>query len=541
MPIVWNSLGISPIQTNPTEIKSSDKLAIFPHPKPVRKKSPFQNPRLPPPHLRTAAISNSAVAAAAAPASPPMAASESQSDPHRREPGQRRPMCGVCTKPLRVCLCGRLRGPPLDTTVGVTVLQHTMEAQHPLSSVRVARLGLRNLAVARVTDVNYRASFLLTTLDGAAASNLGGGRTDLAEAHAENHDGPSGHVHIGIQDGDGLRPCEGKRLNHAISSGSEKMGINPWYHLGEQNADIAIPGLHAHQGLDNGEMSNGVSSLDREAGRAECNCNGDECFRFDKMKRYEHAANGEVQHNSETGMPNKVNGDLPHPSVQNTSEFHMPAICNCKSVCNGNAEVGGAIEQGWTVENMDRCSIAYTEKELRIDIERSAKPKIRWLSRGPLGQRAVSSGFTVAKIQKKKSKLTGEVSEFEEFSITIPPHSALLFPCQRAISIDASDCQVKHLIVLDGTWAKAQRMYHENPWLQLLPHVKLETDRVSLYSEVRHEPKAGCLSTIESIVVAMKKLGEDEKGLDDVLDVFESMIIDQRRCKDENWKPKLKS
>jgi DTW domain-containing protein YfiP len=83
-------------------------------------------------------------------------------------------------------------------------------------------------------------------------------------------------------------------------------------------------------------------------------------------------------------------------------------------------------------------------------------------------------------------------------------------------------------------------MYHENPWLQLLPHVMLESDRVSLYSEVRHEPRAGCLSTIESIVVAMKKLGEDEEGLDDVLGVFESMIVDQRRFKEENWKSKLK-
>jgi hypothetical protein len=190
---------------------------------------------------------------------------------------------------------------------------------------------------------------------------------------------------------------------------------------------------------------------------------------------------------------------------------------------------------------MDKCTIAYTEKELRIDIERGVKPKIRWLSRGPLGEAAVSNGFLVTKIQMKKCKLTGEITVFEEFSITIPPKSALLFPCQRAISIDASGCQVQHLIVLDGTWAKAQRMYHENPWLQLLPHVKLESDRVSLYSEVRHEPRVGCLSTIESIVVAMKKLGEDSNGLDYLLDVFESMIADQRRCKDENVKQKLKS
>ncbi|KAE8819942.1 40S ribosomal protein S18 [Hordeum vulgare] len=63
-----------------------------------------------------------------------------ESDAHLREPGQRsrHPVCDACMKPLRVCLCGRLRGPAMDTAVGVTMLEHPTEAHHPLSSVRVA-------------------------------------------------------------------------------------------------------------------------------------------------------------------------------------------------------------------------------------------------------------------------------------------------------------------------------------------------------------------------------------------------------------------
>ncbi|KAI5011025.1 hypothetical protein ZWY2020_013162 [Hordeum vulgare] len=485
-----------------------------------------------------------------------MAARESQGDPHRREPGQRRPMCAVCTKPLRVCLCGRLRGPPLDTTVGVTVLQHTMEVQHPLSSIRVARLGLRNLVVTQVTDVNHRASFLLRTLGGAAASNLADGETDLAAAHAGSHDGSVVPRQTGMPDGDILVSGQGKRLNHAKSGDLGNMGISPCSgHLAVEDASVAISRQVTGEGLDNGDISNGVSSdLDTQvAGSVECDSNGVECFRFEKARRNEHAGDferpasaanqsegyvvndvkGEGQHRSETGETNKVHADLPHPLVETAP---------VNGICSENVEVAAATTgEGWTVETMEKCSVAYTEKELRIDIERGVKPKIRWLSRGSVGKGAVSNGFTVMKIQKNKSRRTGEVSEFEEFSITIPPHAALLFPCQRAISLDALDCQVKHLIVLDGTWAKAQRMYHENPWLQLLPHVKLESVKLSLYSEVRQEPKAGCLSTIESMVIAMKKLGEDEMGLDDVLSVFESMITDQRRFKEENWKPKLKS
>jgi hypothetical protein len=37
---------------------------------------------------------------------------------------------------------------------------------------------------------------------------------------------------------------------------------------------------------------------------------------------------------------------------------------------------------------------------------------------------------------------------------------------------------------------------------------------MSLYGEVRNQPKAGYLSTIESILFALKAIGENHKGLD---------------------------
>ncbi|OEL27552.1 hypothetical protein BAE44_0011426 [Dichanthelium oligosanthes] len=467
-------------------------------------------------------------------------AAASQSDAPRREPGQRRPMCGVCTKPLRLCLCGRLRSPPVDTAVGVTVLQHAMEAHHPLNSTRVARLGLRNLAVAQVTDVNHRAHFILTTLEdgGATASGPGCGPAAARSGNlAFPRDGTRGK-----SDGEVGASCdfEESRLN---SSGD----------LGVEDDNFG----GSRDSLNLGDIHDGIfCDFVGEVGSLDCAHNGGGSFEFKKIKsdgqpadleRPSSAANqignsvvdsvnGESNHRGEVG----VNGNLCHCVRANGSEVHG-IVNDCNGIGVEKVEASADLGQDWTRKSMDKCTIAFTEKELRIDIERGVKPKIRWLSRGPLGEAAVSNGFVVTKIQKKKCKLTGDVTEFEEFSITIPPKSALLFPCQRAISIDASGCQVQHLIVLDGTWAKAQRMYHENPWLQLLPHVKLESDRVSLYSEVRNEPRAGCLSTIESIVVAMRKLGEDSKGLDDLLDVFESMIADQRRCKDENVRQKLKS
>ncbi|KAL0443384.1 UNVERIFIED_CONTAM: hypothetical protein Slati_2061100 [Sesamum latifolium] len=145
----------------------------------------------------------------------------------------------------------------------------------------------------------------------------------------------------------------------------------------------------------------------------------------------------------------------------------------------------------------------------------------------------VRKGFVVKKLQTQLMEGSNEYKESEEFEIAVPPGSVLLFPSEGSVDVEAVNFEVKNLIVLDGTWAKAKRMYNENPWLRFLPHIRLDVDKLSLYSEVRHQPRAGYLSTIESIVYAMKSIGEDSDGLDGLLDVFESMIGDQRRCKDE--------
>ncbi|XP_023749103.1 uncharacterized protein LOC111897381 [Lactuca sativa] len=144
----------------------------------------------------------------------------------------------------------------------------------------------------------------------------------------------------------------------------------------------------------------------------------------------------------------------------------------------------------------------------------------------------VRNGFTVKKTQRGRDQIY-----MEEFVIEVPPGSLLLFPSENSIGIEDVNFSVKNLIVLDGTWPKATKMYKENPWLKLLPHLKLDIDKLSLYGEVRRQPKAGCLSSIESIVYALKAIGgEDLEGLDCLLDVFESMVVDQRRCKDERLK-----
>ncbi|KAL6999311.1 hypothetical protein U1Q18_000473 [Sarracenia purpurea var. burkii] len=163
----------------------------------------------------------------------------------------------------------------------------------------------------------------------------------------------------------------------------------------------------------------------------------------------------------------------------------------------------------------------------------SQNPNFDMLLASPAVHNSLSQGFVVNKWQKKKLNGRTQSEESEEFEIMVPQGSALLFPSDKSVGPESIDFEVKNLIVLDGTWAKARRVYNENPWLKLLPHMKLDLGKMSLYSEVRHQPRAGFLSTIESIVYGLKAVGDETDGLEDLLDVFQSMVEDQRRCKDE--------
>jgi hypothetical protein len=96
----------------------------------------------------------------------------------------------------------------------------------------------------------------------------------------------------------------------------------------------------------------------------------------------------------------------------------------------------------------------------------------------------LSKGFLVKKLQRKKLNREENVEEFEEFELGVSSGSVLLFNSVSVSDLDAVGFEVKNLIVLDGT-------YCENPWLNILPHLKLQVNEMSLYGEVRNQRKAG--------------------------------------------------
>lgn len=108
------------------------------------------------------------------------------------------------------------------------------------------------------------------------------------------------------------------------------------------------------------------------------------------------------------------------------------------------------------------------------------------------------------------------------------PRAGLLFP--RPDARDLADVPAaerpSELIVLDGTWGQAGKLYRANPWLEGLPHYALSPTAPTRY-RIRRAPRAQYISTIEAIVSALRILEPETSGLDDLLAAFDLMIDEQ--------------
>ena len=72
------------------------------------------------------------------------------------------------------------------------------------------------------------------------------------------------------------------------------------------------------------------------------------------------------------------------------------------------------------------------------------------------------------------------------------------------------------LVVLDGTWREAKKMFVRSPVLQRLPAIHLDLRRVERKSEyvVRTQPTEQCLSTVEIVAHTVAILENDDSIVD---------------------------
>ncbi|GAB2277807.1 hypothetical protein Dimus_012511 [Dionaea muscipula] len=375
----------------------------------------------------------------------------------------KRPMCTNCSKPVSICLCVRIKTPIVDNRVHVTILQHSLERNHPLNSARIAKLGLKNLRLITVCDVNVEARFEIRPMkwrSGSGSCRVDGECTSgVCRNGCESCESESNLV---------PEECSVEELVSAGGCGG-KSNLERFINFSERENNGII------------DLGNGSSSGERR--RQGCG----ETFYTNLAEQHEERLSEEVLSIS-IGKHGRIN-TLFHPQMQ-------------------------AAQQEPKLEQFIASSSSSSSSPLAIEILRR--------------------GFVVKKYQRQRQQQT---SELEEFEIRVPTGSVLVFPGRNSVGTEGISFEVKNLIVLDGTWAKAKRIYNENPWLSFLPCLRLDVDanKLSLFREVRHQPKPGYLSTIESIVYALESFRDNNnlEGLYDLLIVFESMVHDQRRCKDE--------
>lgn len=107
----------------------------------------------------------------------------------------------------------------------------------------------------------------------------------------------------------------------------------------------------------------------------------------------------------------------------------------------------------------------------------------------------------------------------------LPAGTALLYPSSDARDLKTLSAEDRplHLLILDGTWIHARKMYEAQRWLHQLRHVRLTPDEPSRY-RVRRQPHPAYLSTVEAIVLALRILEPQTTGLDGLLRAFSAMV-----------------
>lgn len=98
-----------------------------------------------------------------------------------------------------------------------------------------------------------------------------------------------------------------------------------------------------------------------------------------------------------------------------------------------------------------------------------------------------------------------------------------------AVAIDAS--QPLRLVVLDATWRKSRKMLALNPALQALPRLPLQAPPPSRYL-VRKAHRAGQLSTLEAVCLALAQLEGDQGRYAPLLEAFDGFVAGQLAWRD---------
>jgi DTW domain-containing protein YfiP len=80
------------------------------------------------------------------------------------------------------------------------------------------------------------------------------------------------------------------------------------------------------------------------------------------------------------------------------------------------------------------------------------------------------------------------------------------------------------VVVLDGTWSQAKALWWRNPWLLKLNRIVLRPGFRSAYGELRREPRAESVSTIEAVALCLARIEGEPALFERVVAPFLSLV-----------------
>lgn len=67
----------------------------------------------------------------------------------------------------------------------------------------------------------------------------------------------------------------------------------------------------------------------------------------------------------------------------------------------------------------------------------------------------------------------------------------------------------ENIIIIDGTWQEAQKIFNKSPYLKKAPQFTLQTTKDSLY-KLRRNQREGGLCTVECVIEVLKAKGNND-------------------------------
>ena len=89
--------------------------------------------------------------------------------------------------------------------------------------------------------------------------------------------------------------------------------------------------------------------------------------------------------------------------------------------------------------------------------------------------------------------------------------------------------ELEGIILLDGTWQQAKALWWRNAWMLKCRRLVLQPPHVSLYGNLRKEPRKESVSTIEAAAYTLASLDHDDSLPEKILPPFRLLLTKARK------------